>query len=85
MSSAVPRQPRVFFGNLPRFNGQRATQQAKADIVELCRPFGAIHDVVVKTEKGTAFVSFPTLAAAEYAIYRLHSVYSFCTSFILNR
>jgi len=75
MSSAfqVPqRTPRVFFANLPPFRGETANDAAKNDLIDLCRPYGAITDIVVHPLKGTAFATFPTLQAAEYAIFRLH-------------
>jgi len=70
-TTAPAKVPRVFFGNLPHYQGDEAANTAHSGIVELCRPFGAISDVVVHPGKGTAFVTFPSMSAAEYAIFKL--------------
>jgi RNA recognition motif-containing protein len=71
-STTPVKVPRVFFGNLPQYSGDDSFVVAKTNIVELCRPYGQITDVVVHPGKGTAFVTFKDMESAEYAIYRLH-------------
>jgi hypothetical protein len=57
-----------------RFTNDVNVSRDRNSVIELCRPYGTISEIVVKPDRGTAFVSFQTLENAEVAIYRLHSM-----------